>query len=306
MPNLDKHILLAKWLEGTLTDEEVKILENEDNLDALKTSLDRLENYDYPPMDEAVILNKIKLKRRSKTVKIRHLIPIWTRIAATIVVVVGLSFWWWTGRGTNVYAGIGEKKELTLPAHSEVVLNAGSELCYFDKKWQTERQMTLKGEAFFKVTKGIPFRVESSNGIVEVLGTEFSIKDRGIFLEVICYEGKVRVSSEELALENILQKGQGIIIEGNTFRNFEDNSAEPQWMKNVSVFSKMPLSEVLSEMERQYGIKFNFLNVDLQRPFSGEFPHDDLEGALERVCGAMSLNYVIKTDDKTIEIRSND
>ena len=304
MPEPDKHILLAKWLEGSLTDEEAKALEDMEQLGGLKVSLQKLERYDFPPMDEAALLKKIVQKRSSKKAKTRRFIPIWARAAAAIALLIVLSLWWQTTRGTSIIAGIGEHKEFILPEQSKVSLNAASSLRYFEKNWKTERYMKLEGEAFFKVTKGVPFRVETAEGLVEVLGTQFKVYDRGNIFEVVCYEGKVRVISEKAALQSVLQKGEGLKVAGNVFTKFKEEKLKPDWTNGISVFSKASLSRVFAEMERQYNIHFVFSNTALQRSFSGEFPHNDLEGALERVCGAMSLSYTINADAKTVEIRA--
>ena len=48
-----------------------------------------------------------------------------------------------------------DKKPLsTLPDHSEVVLNADSEITYKKSNWDTNRKLELQGEAYFKVAKG--------------------------------------------------------------------------------------------------------------------------------------------------------
>ena len=306
MPEPDKHILLAKWLEGSLTEGEAKSLGETEDLGALKASLDRMEKYGFPPMDEAALWEKTMRKRQPKKAKVRRLVPMWMRAAAAIFLLAGISLWWWAGRGTTVIAGMGEQREVTLPGQSEVVLNAGSELRYFEKKWQSERRMKLNGEAYFKVTKGVPFRVESAMGTVEVLGTQFDIYDRGNIFKVTCYEGRVRVVSEKAGLETILQKGEGVEVHRGGYKTFKEKNAAPSWTGGVSVFSKTPLSEVFAEMGRQYDLEFNFENIDLQRRYVGEFPHGDLNLALESVCGPMGLKYDIKQNGKIVEIRAAD
>ena len=59
---------------------------------------------------------------------------------------------------------------------------------------QTKRDLTLEGEAYFKVQKGQTFSVNTTDGVVKVLGTHFNVKQRNNYFEVNCYEGLVSVT----------------------------------------------------------------------------------------------------------------
>ena len=93
------------------------------------------------------------------------------------------------------------KTEFHLPDSSFVALNMGSELYYTKKGWQTERRVELKGEAFFKVKKGSIFEVETDQGIISVLGTEFNVKSWNNYFEVTCYSGLVRVKTPKKTVQ---------------------------------------------------------------------------------------------------------
>ncbi|MBQ0740845.1 FecR domain-containing protein, partial [Aquimarina celericrescens] len=82
-----------------------------------------------------------------------------------------------------------------LPDGSFVDLNAGSELTHQRFFWSQNREITLQGEGYFKVTSGTNFTVTTSLGKIEVLGTQFNIKEREKLFEVNCYEGRVKVST---------------------------------------------------------------------------------------------------------------
>jgi Fe2+-dicitrate sensor, membrane component len=65
-----------------------------------------------------------------------------------------------------------------------VNLNSSSQLSYSKNKWDSKREVTLNGEAFFKVSKGSTFDVITLNGKVSVLGTQFNVKQRENYFEV--------------------------------------------------------------------------------------------------------------------------
>ena len=67
-------------------------------------------------------------------------------------------------------------------------------LKYASNKWDKKRRVRLEGEAFFKVAKGSTFTVDTKTGSVKVLGTQFNVKNRIGFFEVVCYEGLVGVT----------------------------------------------------------------------------------------------------------------
>ncbi len=301
MAETDIHILLAKWLEGTISIEERKILEKQGDLTDLEASLSRLKDYDFESMDVEKLWNKLSDKRNKNKPKQKSVFPVWISIAASILLIFG-AFWWWNNQGVVVIAQNGERKNIILPNKSNVVLNSGSKLKYFEDNWDKERKMELEGEAFFKVTKGVLFEVKTKKGIIRVLGTQFNVYARKNTLTVVCYRGKVEVESEQIKLNKILERGQGLIIKNGNSSPIEEMINEPLWLSGVYVFYKESLKNVFNEFERQFDVKLQINNVDLQRKFTGDFKNDNIENALKKICGAMNLNYTFLPDNKTIRI----
>lgn len=71
------------------------------------------------------------------------------------------------------------KGAITLPDGSVVWLHAESELTYPEQFPSSERKVQLRGEGYFEVKedKEKPFRVETGELTVQVLGTRFDIKN---------------------------------------------------------------------------------------------------------------------------------
>ena len=108
-------------------------------------------------------------------------------------------------------ANFGEKTTFSLPDNSEVVLNSGSEINYKKWNWDNNRRLELKGEAYFRVSKGRRFEVQTSLGKVSVLGTQFNVKARKNRFDVVCYEGRVKVNYANTQI--ILTHGQSVTFE---------------------------------------------------------------------------------------------
>ena len=89
-----------------------------------------------------------------------------------------------------------QTQSVLLPDGSVVLLNQNSELEY--QKDFGDRQVTLRGEAFFKVQKAeVPFVVSTSNGQITVLGTAFNVKEDEKQLEVEVETGSVELKVKD-------------------------------------------------------------------------------------------------------------
>ena len=190
---------------------------------------------------------------------------------------------------------LAQQKSLVLPDASEVHLNALSTITYNGTNWDNERHVALDGEAFFKVAKGQSFKVETSFGTVTVLGTEFNVKQRDNFFEVICYEGKVGVETK-LKQVVLLPGDRFLIIDGNYIATEKENVSSPSWLEHNSNFKSIPYREVIAEFERQYGVSVELQNIDSSQLFTGSFAHNDIEIALKSITLPLQLKYS-KTDN---------
>ena len=146
---------------------------------------------------------------------------------------------------TKAQTSFGEKKELTLPDGSLVVLNACSELHYPTQFIGNQRQVQLTGEAYFKITANPekPFRIQTPEFQVEVLGTEFNVKsytnDRIQSVEV--ENGKVQVDLPEDRIR--LKKQEQIYLNRQSGEYTKKKRLENQVPSGARVrcsFTKLP------------------------------------------------------------------
>ncbi len=286
--------LIKKWLDNDLNSNELeafKKLEEHDSLVKLSDSVKFFKADEYNSNQELnAVLQKIKSNKSSQYNWVKPLM----RIAAILVISVGV-YYFATNTETTINTVVAEKTSVDLPDMSQVQLNAQSRISFNKKNWDKNRDVELEGEAFFKVAKGSKFSVLTTEGRVTVLGTQFNVKQRDNYFEVICFEGSVGIDYKEKSV--ILKPGYSfLIIDGNLCAKELDFRLEPSWVNNESYFNSLPYKTVLNELERQYGISIESNNIDLAQLFTGTFKHDDLKLALKSVTLPLNLKYQIKND----------
>lgn len=281
---------LLRWLGGELSEEELRRWQGSRSHRRWQALQAALERGAPPPMDQEAVLERLLEARRARTRgRARRLRLLWAGgIAAAVA---GLALLLWLARPAPEWqTGPAARQAATLPDGSEVELNADSYLRYEDSWWGPARRVVLEGEAYFSVTKGGAFEVRTALGSVRVLGTSFNVYARGQRFEVSCQEGQVLVLTT--SRQDTLLPGQGLKKDGTVVDTFAAEAARPGWTEGQSSFQSAPLGDVFREMERQYGIRVEAPAL-AGRTFTGRFPHDNLEVALQAVCGAMGLKYQI-------------
>ena len=228
----------------------------------------------------------------------------WLGGIAAAIAVVAVAYFFLATQGTEITTRIAQKESITLPDQSVVALNAASTLRYDNKGWEEDRQLTLEGEAFFDVEKGKTFTVTTSYGTVEVLGTEFNVHSRPSQFSVSCYEGLVRVRYGDTVVD--VAAGNTLRVVSGGLQNFRHATVStPSWMQEESSFENTSLALIIEELERQYPITINRPS-NLQKQFTGNFPHNDLEVALRSVFEPLGLTYTIDGEHVTIYAAAED
>jgi transmembrane sensor len=299
--HINSDTYLAQWLAGELTDKQLQELVSQADYDAylkLRRGIEVNEKLNRPIGES---FEKINERITDKQPKVRSLNTNWfIGVAASIIVLFGL-FMFLNNDQMLVETQHGIAKTHILQDGSEVTLNSKSTITYNTQDWKTNRQLTLNGEAYFKVAKGKSFTVHTANGSVTVLGTQFNVKSSDDFFEVICYEGKVAVKtsdSEHILLPTqTVRKINGYSVEPNT-----SNDNKPSWLDGESTFKSVPLKYVITAIEDQYNIKFNSDDIDDNIIFSGSFPHGNLNIAMKTVFDALAIKYSEK-EKRNIKLR---
>ena len=201
------------------------------------------------------------------------------------------------------FAQTGEQKEIKLTDESTVTLNAGSGISYKRKSFTKERILHLDGEAFFKVKPGSTFTVNTDFGDVTVVGTSFNVVAREGYFEVNCYTGKVKVENKKQDQQLITagervttdQKDQALVRSV-----FVPSETGPEWMRGKFIFADQPLSRVVAELERQYGVKVNLEKGLENQPYTGLFESGDLGSAVHLITWPLHIKATISGKTVTI------
>lgn len=149
-------------------------------------------------------------KRITKKGNHTYIIP-WkwaVRVAAVILILLLPFFTYQQGKETVkqnfadivVEAPIGARTKLYLPDGTLVWLNASSKITYSQGFGVDNRCLTLEGEGYFEVArnKEIPFKINTNEVNLKVLGTKFNFKNYPDDEEIIInlFEGKVALHNE--------------------------------------------------------------------------------------------------------------
>ncbi|MGZ9676237.1 FecR family protein [Flavobacterium sp. GNP001] len=293
----EKEIL--KWFNDELSSQEIGDLKQSEDLQTLEKIAHYASQLKAPTVDAQAALEAFKAKNHSKNkTKVRTLnFKSFYKVAAVVAVLLTSSYFLLFNNITSFETQIAQTKSVTLPDNSEVILNAASKLSFNEKKWADQRDLSLEGEAFFKVQKGQTFSVNTAAGVVKVLGTQFNVKERKNFFEVHCYEGLVSVTHNNKTIK--LPPGKTFRVINGTIENVADFDAQnPSWIQQESSFTQIPLEQVIAELERQYDIKIKVEGVDTSKLFTGSFTHTNKKIALQAVTIPLKLSY--KIEGKTI------
>ncbi|PCJ94538.1 MAG: histidine kinase [Flavobacteriaceae bacterium] len=286
---------LAKWLNNELSGEELKDFMKSEAYASYQKIAEVSKTMEAPEFNVDKALNHFKDTNLTKKVKVIQLNPIRKimRIAAAVAVIAVGSYFYIDSLNENIATQFAEHTQVILPDNSEIALNADSQVSYSEKKWDKERNVSLNGEAFFKVAKGKRFTVSTEDGVVAVLGTQFNVENREGYFEVSCYEGLVSVTYK--GKEIMLPAGNSfLVINGKVIDMGTPKGAHPSWMDNESSFKSAPLKYVLDEFERQYNITVATQNIDLNQLFSGTFSNTNAELALESISVPSQILYKLE------------
>ncbi len=294
--------ILARWLSGELTTEELAEFEASSEYAEYQRLAEGLKAFQKPPFVKEVLRKKVwQGIENQKPTKVIRLKPFYyaAGIAASIVLLVGLFF-----NQVTYSTGIGEKLTVALPDGTSVVLNAKSSLKHNRFFWAKNKVVDLSGEGFFSVTKGDDFQVQTSSGTVSVLGTEFNVRARASNFELFCYEGRVHYSNETKGQESYLNAGDAVQLKNDILLEFKHNDGAPLWQSGRSNFSNTDLIMVMNELKVHYDISFEFEPNIVEGHYTGTFVHDNLELALKSVFVPMGINYELSEDQKTVSLNA--
>lgn len=195
---------------------------------------------------------------------------------------------------------------ISLPDGSSVTLNANTKIEYPEHFKGKIRKVKLIGEAFFEVTKDPvhPFRIETPDALVEVLGTSFNVSayPNSDKVEVNVEAGKVKLSqySEgKTDLKSVVlpagNRGWLKVSNGEISQMEELKPNYAAWITKAVNFQRTPLSEVCAVLENTYHIKFKLENQEIGKiPYTANFSD-------------LNIDYIVKVIARThhLQVKKN-
>ena len=172
----------------------------------------------------------------------------------------------------------GGQFQIILPDGSHVWLNAASSIRFPTSFKGNKRQVELKGEAYFEITKNKnkPFNVVASDMQIEVLGTHFNVmaySDEET-VNTTLVEGLVRVVQNNNS-KMLIPGQEAVYNKSNGDMNIRKVDLEQAiaWKKGLFLFNNTNLSTIMRQLSRWYNIKAKY---------NGELPSDGYTGLISR------------------------
>lgn len=297
-------------------DEDVELLKNE----KIKPMLPAL---DSKRMWSRVSKEVGPASRRTLPVRRGHASSYWY-VAAMVFLVCGLSIFFYEKfvpvdktsqekQAMYFSTNAQQQKEITLSDGTAIRLNNNSQLWISATYGQPQRDVTLKGEAYFEVTHNTakPFVIHTNGILIKDLGTAFNVRalPGKNNVQVAVESGKVSILSEEnLSTNSREAKPRPIKLTGGQYAylNLETDSFEVSefqvenylnWMSDQLKFDRAPLVKASEQLSHIYNVTFSYASDSLKTMhFSASFEAESLKRTLAVIALTLSIGYQIKGD----------
>jgi transmembrane sensor len=255
-----------------------------------------------PPVPAPV--GRLPLHRFSSTRKTRI-----AGMASALVLAVAVAVYV-VVHGPVVYqTQYGETSQIALPDGSVVVLNANSTL-KLSEDWDTDREVWLKGEAYFAVQKKTnptdasrryKFTVHTSTLDVNVVGTQFTVSEREK-TTVVLNEGIIELSVDD---KNIAMK-PGDKVEVSSGKALLQETVNPRvysaWKDHEWILDGLTLDEISVRIQETYGLEVEIINhpkADVE--ITGVVPTNNLDTLLSALSTVFDRKFTRRRDRILIE-----
>ncbi|WP_339548368.1 FecR domain-containing protein [Pseudomonas sp. RA_35y_Pfl2_P32] len=190
----------------------------------------------------------------------------------------------------DLSTGTGEVRESQLRDGSRVWLNALSALdVRFDSH---QRLVNLRlGEILIDTAKDAlrPFRVHTEQGLLQALGTRFSVRQDQDRTLLSVFEGAVQVRLANAQVQ-VVPAGRQLAFTQDRFEpQHAVSPAREAWRRGVLLADNLPLGQLLEELGRY---RHGHLACDpavAQMPVMGSFPLKDTDQALRLLAAALPI-----------------
>jgi ferric-dicitrate binding protein FerR (iron transport regulator) len=322
--SVDIEDLLLRCCEEQATEEEMQFVLNWMEESEENRRIAKQVQMLYLAADTSNVMRKVDIEQALNKVRRRlgftRIFPIWKwaqRIAVVLILplitLLAIQYIRMNNAPQQMLVARtnpGMTTSIVLPDSTIVVLNSESTLRYPSSfKGADIRQVTLSGEAFFKVRRdsGRRFIINSGHGTsVEVLGTTFNVEsypqDNNVTATLL--EGKIKFgySSTGMAKNFVMRPGEKVIFnssKGQITVSRTSGEVESAWKDGKIVFDNTPMVEALRLLGKRFNVTFKIKSARLANDsFTGSFTNQRLEQILEffKVSSNIRWNYIDSAD----------
>lgn len=187
---------------------------------------------------------------------------------------------------------------------TKVWLNSGSQLQFPNRFSGDKREVMLKGEAFFEVTKNEkqPFRVNANELKVEVLGTSFDVVsfDSDTQSEVVLVTGNVALSSEIGQIKKeygAMHSGQRAIYDKEKQKIFTEEVDVDKyiaWREGSLIFRDDAMEDVVKRLSRWFNVEITINDPEIKNYiYKATFRNENLTQVLNLLKLSAPIDYRI-------------
>lgn len=304
MENIDD--ILAKHFSGDKTPENERAVqawkaENESEYAVLSEMWE--EKIEYKVYDNKAAWNKIDhliAEEKTKVFRLGSIVKFAAAASAALLIVWSATWFFSADEFLAFNNDTDAVQEYTLPDGSTIWLAPGSDLEYA-RDFETNRDLTLDGEAFFEVARdeSHPFIIQTEFGEIEVLGTAFNVETNESSTVVSVEHGLVALRNDNEEVK--LAIGQSAIATADDVSEIENADPNFQsWRTGAFVFDETPLNEVVIELIAHFGTEIIIESEKAKsEPLTAQFNNQSLEEIIEIIvltCDVQSESI----DDKII------
>ena len=318
--------LLQKYLDGNCSESEKELVEQWYEL----INKEPLQNYTEQEWQalEYKLWQKIEVDISETQAPV--VFSFWRNyrisIAASVTLLLGVGAWWYLAKQDNqpthttFQAPVNELKlidntsakplKIELEDGSTVTLSPHSQLQYPSHFAAIKREVNLRGEALFEVSKEPerPFFVMTDKLVTKVLGTSFYVRtlEAKQKTEVEVLTGKVSVYEKE----HEHNQNAGVVLTPNHKVTFYDVNkhfitglvTKPlPLIKGINTkiekfeFDDAPFSQVIEKLRKVYGIEIELKNEKLNNcPITADITAQPLYTKLDIICATINGKYEVK------------
>ena len=203
----------------------------------------------------------------------------------------------------EVIAATGSVIRYELPDHSVVWLNSGSTLRYPTVFRKDNRNVELKGEAYFEVQadQERPFYVNTPEGLsVYVYGTKFNVNayEDDSSIETVLEKGKVNVISPDGKTIVQLAPGERLLynkLDRKLTKSKVDVYEKVAWKGGKLIFRNTELGEIFKRLERHFNVDIQFNNKSgKEYKYRATFRDETLPQILDYLSKSAALKWKIE------------